>query len=64
MALGFEVVAINRVGEFLRRIVLKVDGLTRIGTHAGGNEHQPGQQPRPILGRIFWQKFLRFLGEI
>ena len=43
MAFRFEIVAIDSVGKFLRRVILEMNGLSRIGTHARGYEHQPGQ---------------------
>ena len=64
MALRLEGVAVDRVGQLLRCVSAEMHELASIGTHAGGDEHQPREQFATRLGRVVGQELAGFLGEV
>jgi len=64
VAQRLELVAVDGVGDLLRRVVLEVHVLAGEGPDAGGDEHQP-RQHRPALRRgVRRQELAGLLGEV
>src|ERR1700683_1346857 len=64
VASGLEQVALDGVVNALRRMMLEVHCLTRVGTDAGGDEHQPREQFAARFGRIVRHELAGFLSQV
>ena len=64
VALRLEAVALLRVGQLLRREVVKVDALAGVGPDAAGDEHQPGEEGAALRRRVLGQELATFLGQV